>query len=52
MSVREFDGFTPTLGERVLVDHQAVVTGDVVLGEDSSVWPMAVVRGDIHRIRI
>ncbi|MGM0634165.1 MAG: gamma carbonic anhydrase family protein [Pseudomonadota bacterium] len=29
-----------------------MVTGDVVLGEDSSVWPMAVVRGDIHRIRI
>jgi carbonic anhydrase/acetyltransferase-like protein (isoleucine patch superfamily) len=43
---------TPTLGKRVLVDPSAVVIGDVVIGDDSSVWPMSVVRGDMHRIRI
>lgn len=52
MTIRSFDEHTPVLGERVLVDRQALVTGDVTLGDDSSVWPSAVVRGDIHRIRI
>lgn len=52
MAIRTFDGHTPKLGEGVLVDEQGLVIGDVVLGDDSSVWPSAVVRGDIHRIRI
>ncbi|SDK43793.1 gamma carbonic anhydrase family protein [Microbulbifer yueqingensis] len=43
---------TPKLGNAVYVDAQAAVIGDVTLGDDSSVWPMAVVRGDMHRIRI
>lgn len=52
MTIRSFDEYSPVSGERVLVDERALVTGDVVLGDDSSVWPCAVVRGDIHRIRI
>lgn len=52
MTIRSFDEHTPVLGERVMVDQQALVTGDVTLGDDSSVWPSAVIRGDIHRIRI
>ncbi len=52
MAVRAFKGFQPQLGERVYVDPTAVVIGDVVLGEDCSVWPLAVIRGDMHRIRI
>ncbi|AFU99628.1 gamma carbonic anhydrase family protein [Simiduia agarivorans] len=51
-SVRRFNSHTPTLGAKVFVDPTAVVTGDVHLGDDSSVWPMAVIRGDMHRIRI
>jgi carbonic anhydrase/acetyltransferase-like protein (isoleucine patch superfamily) len=51
-SIREFAGFTPKIGERVYVDESAVVLGDVELGEDVSVWPCAVIRGDMHRIRI
>jgi carbonic anhydrase/acetyltransferase-like protein (isoleucine patch superfamily) len=43
---------TPQLGERVFVDESAVVIGDVHLGADSSVWPLTVIRGDMHRIRI
>lgn len=42
----------PQLGNGVYVDPQSAVIGDVTLGDDSSVWPMAVVRGDMHRIRI
>ncbi len=51
-SIRTLAGKTPKLGERVFVDDSAVVIGDVELGDDSSVWPCAVIRGDMHRIRI
>jgi carbonic anhydrase/acetyltransferase-like protein (isoleucine patch superfamily) len=52
MTIRNYQGYTPKQGERVFVDPTAVVLGDVELGDDVSVWPMAVVRGDMHRIRI
>lgn len=52
MAIRSFQQRTPQLAERVFVDASAVVIGDVELGEDSSVWPMTVIRGDMHRIRI
>jgi|TARA_R110000772_G_scaffold148001_2_gene258469 carbonic anhydrase/acetyltransferase-like protein (isoleucine patch superfamily) len=51
-SLRSFGGHTPSLGRRVLIDPSAVVLGDVELGDDVSVWPQAVIRGDMHRIRI
>lgn len=50
MAVRHFAGIRPRLGERVYVDETALVIGDVTLGEDASVWPGAVLRGDVHRI--
>lgn len=52
MAVRTFKGVAPQLGERVYVDVAATVIGDVHLGDDASVWPGAVIRGDMHRIRI
>lgn len=52
MAIRTFQQHTPALGERVFVDRSAVVIGDVELGADSSVWPLTVIRGDMHRIRI
>ena len=52
MNVRSFRNKTPRLGARVWVDPFAVVIGDVQLGEDSSVWPGAVIRGDMHFIEI
>lgn len=42
----------PQIGARVMVHDQAFVTGSVVLGDDVSVWPMAVIRGDVNRIVI
>jgi carbonic anhydrase/acetyltransferase-like protein (isoleucine patch superfamily) len=52
VSIRTYQQHTPKLGERVFVDATAVVLGDVELGDDSSVWPLTVIRGDMHRIRI
>ena len=52
MAIRTYQEFTPQLGERVFVDASAVVLGDVHIGSDSSVWPLVVIRGDMHRIRI
>jgi len=52
MKIRSYQGMTPKLGERVLVDPSAVVLGDVEIGDDCSIWPLVVIRGDMHRIRI
>ena len=40
------------VGARVFISPHASVNGDVVLSDDASVWPMAVLRGDINRIRV
>jgi carbonic anhydrase/acetyltransferase-like protein (isoleucine patch superfamily) len=50
--IRSYKDIWPQLGERVYVDVSAQVIGDVVLGDHSSVWMNAVVRGDVNSIRI
>lgn len=50
--LRPFKNCYPTLGENVYIDESAVVIGDVVMGNDVSVWPSAVIRGDVESIRI
>jgi carbonic anhydrase/acetyltransferase-like protein (isoleucine patch superfamily) len=50
--IRTYQGHTPTIPESCYVDVSAQVIGDVVLGEHSSIWMNAVVRGDVHSIRI
>jgi Carbonic anhydrases/acetyltransferases, isoleucine patch superfamily len=52
MTVRSYLDHFPTMGDRVFVDESAVVIGRVSIGEDSSVWPTSVLRGDVHDIRI
>jgi len=52
MVMKTFRGYTPQLGQRVWVDDSAVLIGDIELGDDSSVWPLVSIRGDIHQIRI
>ncbi|BBH43574.1 gamma carbonic anhydrase family protein [Pseudomonas sp. KU43P] len=52
MAIRSFQQHTPKVAARAFVDRSAVVLGDVEIGEDSSVWPLTVIRGDMHRIRI
>jgi len=51
-ALRSHQGISPQLGERTMVDPAAVVIGDVELGDDCSVWPGAIIRGDMHKIRI
>ena len=51
-SLRSFDGKSPVLGERVLIDPSAVVLGDVRLGDDVSIWPQVAIRGDVHSISV
>lgn len=50
--IRDFIDKSPVLGQGAWVDSAAVVIGDVHLGADASVWPMAVLRGDVNHIRI
>ena len=52
MAIRPFEQRTPQIHATVYVDDTALVIGDVEIGEDSSIWPMSVIRGDIQRIRI
>jgi len=52
VALRGFEGHEPVLGAGVYVDEAALVVGDVLLGDESSVWPHAVVRGDIQQIRV
>lgn len=52
MSVRPFKDKVPQIAPGVYVDTAAVVIGDVVIGADSSVWPVAVLRGDVNSIRV
>ncbi len=50
--IRSHNGILPTIPESCYVDRSAQVIGDVTLGEQASVWMNAVVRGDVHSIRI
>ena len=50
--IRAFQGTLPVIPKSVFVEDTAVVIGDVVMGEDCSVWFHAVVRGDVNYIRI
>jgi carbonic anhydrase/acetyltransferase-like protein (isoleucine patch superfamily) len=50
--IRPFQGIQPSIASSAFVDDSAVIIGDVVIGEDSSIWPLAVIRGDVNSIRI
>src|SRR5271168_5452058 len=50
--LRSYQGITPVVPISCYVDPSAQVIGDVVLGEQASVWMNAVVRGDVNSIRI
>jgi len=50
--IRPFQGKFPEIAASAYIDPAAVVIGDVAIGEESSVWPMTAIRGDVHSIRI
>ena len=51
-AIRAFNNTLPTLGQRVFIDPDCTVIGDVIIGDDSSIWPGTVIRGDVNFIRI
>ncbi|VAW66824.1 Protein YrdA [hydrothermal vent metagenome] len=51
-NIRAFKKIWPEISASAYIDEAASVIGDVVIGEDTSVWPMVVIRGDVNIIRI
>lgn len=51
-NIRSFRGNHPQIADDAWVDETSVVIGDVTIAARSSIWPLCVVRGDIHRIEI
>ncbi len=50
--IREVRGFIPKYGDNCFFAETAVVIGDVIMGNECSVWYNAVLRGDVNSIRI
>ena len=50
--IRRHAGITPTLGNGVFLAETCAVIGDVVIGDESSIWYSTVLRGDVMPIRI
>jgi carbonic anhydrase/acetyltransferase-like protein (isoleucine patch superfamily) len=50
--IRSYKGISPQIGAGCYVDESAQIIGDVKLGPNSSVWMNAVLRGDVHEIRV
>ncbi|MFC2014835.1 gamma carbonic anhydrase family protein [Chloroflexota bacterium] len=50
--IRSFNGKTPRIADSAFVSEAAYIVGDVEIGENSSVWPGAVIRGDMGKITI
>ncbi|HPE54954.1 MAG TPA: gamma carbonic anhydrase family protein [Bacteroidales bacterium] len=50
--IKKVKGVTPSIGKNCFLADNATITGDVVMGDHCSVWFNAVVRGDVHAIRI
>ena len=52
MTIRTFENKTPEIHATTFVDETALVLGDVKIGENCSIWPLTVIRGDVNRIEI
>lgn len=52
MTIRAFKGISPQIPQSCFVEDSAQIIGDVILGEDSSVWFNSVLRADVNPIRI
>ena len=50
--IRSVRGFTPEIGKDTFVAENAVIVGDVVIGDECSIWYSTVLRGDVNSIRI
>ena len=50
--IRSVRGFTPEIGKDTFIAENAVIVGDVVIGDECSIWYSTVLRGDVNSIRI
>jgi carbonic anhydrase/acetyltransferase-like protein (isoleucine patch superfamily) len=50
--IKSVRGFTPHIGNNVFLAENATIIGDVVIGDDCSIWYNVVLRGDVNSIRI
>ena len=50
--IKTLNGKTPQFGSNCFLAENATIIGDVIMGDDCSVWFGTVVRGDVHYIRI
>lgn len=51
-SLRSYKGIAPQIGKGVYIDETSVLVGDIVLDDDSSIWPLVAARGDVNHIHI
>ncbi len=52
MTIRTYQKYTPEICDNCYIDDSAMVIGRVKIGNDSSVWPLSVIRGDVNAITI
>lgn len=50
--LRPYRGVLPRVHPTAFIDDSAQIIGDVEIGEESSIWMLVVMRGDVHRIRV
>jgi carbonic anhydrase/acetyltransferase-like protein (isoleucine patch superfamily) len=50
--IKSVRGFTPQIGKNCFIADNAVIVGDVVIGDNCSIWFGTVIRGDVNSIRI
>ncbi len=50
--IKSVRGFTPQIGENIYLAENATIIGDVIIGDDCSIWYNTVLRGDVNSIRI
>ncbi|MDO9261858.1 MAG: gamma carbonic anhydrase family protein [Flavobacteriaceae bacterium] len=52
MIIKELNGKKPQFGSNCFIAETAVIIGDVIMGDDCSIWYHAVIRGDVHYIKM
>jgi len=50
--IKTVRGFTPQMGDKCFIAENATIVGDVVMGDECSIWFQAIVRGDVNSIRM
>lgn len=50
--IKKLNGIEPKIGERCFIAENAAIIGDVVIGDDCSIWYSSVLRGDVNPIRL